>query len=261
MRLTTRFSAPQWICRGKLWTVSVNVYDGSQPLRPTAATYTLIDPAGVKVIDAQSAFSLEENGATYRIAADVTTSYTCGANWSEEWALTINGSVHTVYRDAVLVKAEIAPVITLQDLFDVDAILENVEGKLNQKGKTLQRPLDAAWDVIVLKLMEQDRFPWLVLNRWALKQAHTMLAMARAVMYDSERVMSQQEKMEKFELYMKLYKEAFSSVRLVIDEDQDGKNTALDSNSRTAPESEPSSGSRMVSIYSDRWNTGAGRVI
>ena len=169
--LVHRQTLPRMIERGVAQTLSFDVRDsaGSQQ---TATVATVALNAGSKVVLAATAATSLGPPASYSLLAATTTSEALSDTWQEVWALTIGSTVYTFRQAAYLVRHVLYPVITDTDLTDTDHVLAELRPTDITSYATFR---ESAFDKIQRMLIGKGRRPELVLDSWALFDAHVAL--------------------------------------------------------------------------------------
>jgi len=242
--LTVRYSQPRWISiKPSTQTIAIEYTDGNNSPTVTSAKYTLIDAAGVSILDEVSA-AVVQGSASITLANSTISTYLLGAQFTEEWDIVYNGETITFQRDVVLVKASIRSMVVLEDLYGEISRFRDIERALNVKGQSLQIHIDAAFDEIVGRLMGEDQYPWLAVNLYAIKTPHKYLAISKAMASDSVTVPN----MDKFQAsaaFYSRYNEEWKRMKLRLDSDGDGV---------IAADEEPlHAGALFINVPSNRW--------
>ena len=114
---TARIPFPEYLERGRDQLVKLEVYRAGSLQAPGSGTFSLFDPDGVAVVDAQ-AITVASSRAQYTIPASaIPTTTPVGEGWQEEWILTSPGGVtRTFRRYAAVVLRALFPVVTDADL-------------------------------------------------------------------------------------------------------------------------------------------------
>lgn len=156
---------PRWIVRGQAQTLTFPVYEGAALVAPSSGTFSLLGTDGTEL--ASGAVTVASSMATFALSA---LSADLGAGYLEVWTLVLSGVTHRMVRDAALVRRELYPVLNDQALTTVHP---NLRKRLLATGVTsYQAQRDEAWAQIVLRLMENGRYPYLILTPWSLRTAH-----------------------------------------------------------------------------------------
>lgn len=165
---TARIPFPSYIERNRDQVVSLSIHRDAALVAPASGTFTLFDAGGVAVVDAV-AVSVVTDVAQYAIpAASIPSTLTVGDGWQEEWALTFaDGVTRTFRRSAALVLRALYPVVTDADLMACYSDLDD----LRPNDLTSYQPfIDEAWRRVIGRLVAKGRFPFLILEPWALRE-------------------------------------------------------------------------------------------
>lgn len=220
-------TGPRLLERGKDNLVTCEVrYPAGDVVAPSAGTYTLFDPGGVVVVNA-AAVTITDRVATYTVpAALLPTSRLFEDRWQERWALTIAGVVYDFDRDAALVSRRIYPTLTDDMVVGGSALLRRIMAK---RGTTrFQAEREEAWTEILQWVMEQERWPSLILNQWVFQRPHKWLT--RRMIYANGRTDLPEGNFEDLASEAhNLAEKHLSEIRLVYDETGDGlRSDAID---------------------------------
>ena len=170
--ITSPFSTPDFIQRGKTTTLARSIYEDGVQVVPSSVALNLLDENSITVLDAVACAVAVSGGITYELPAVVTADRELSEYWLEEWVATMaDGEVVTIRRDAALVRRQLYPVVTEDDLLARHSDL----GKLLPAGVTTWATvLASAWAVIELELLSKGHRPNLVTNAWAFKLVHEL---------------------------------------------------------------------------------------
>ena len=171
--ITTRTPLPTMIPRGKALTLSLTLLDGVTGQTPSAGAWTLRDPGNTVVLTKAPTL-----GSTSTVTIDATDleGEAYGTGWVEEWVLTVAGvDLPPIRREAYLIRSELRPVITDQDLYDLHSDLESLLPD-DVDGYGAQR--DAAWYQILARLIAGENLPQTVVNSWSLRTVHIYWTLA-----------------------------------------------------------------------------------
>lgn len=219
---TARHSVPTWLERGRDNTVTLPVYRDGALVVPSAGTLSVYDAANVAIVDAQ-AVTVVDGVATYAIAAaTLPSTLALSDRWREEWTLTLDGVARVFVRGAGLVRSRLYPVVTDLDLTETHTELRQW---MADDSTSLQSYIDSAWASVQLRLIEQGRWPYLILSPYALREAHLCLSLARCFRdYASSAAGTGVGKYAELAAqYQEQYDQAFARLRLQYDADEDGQ--------------------------------------
>ena len=167
---TARISIPEYLERNRAQVVSLEVYRDGALAAPSSGTFTLFDAQGAEVVSA-AAVTVSGSIAQYSIpAATLPTTKAVGEGWLSEWALVMpDGITHTFRRSSALVLRALYPVITDLDLLALYTDLN----LLRPSGlSSFQGYIDEAWRQVLGRLISKGRFPYLIVDPWALREIH-----------------------------------------------------------------------------------------
>ena len=212
-----KHSLPDFIVRARTQIIECPVYSGSTLTAPASGTVTVYKGSGSKLVDAQSV-TITASIATYTLtAAALPTTLSLEDNWLIVWALTIGSEEHTFQRAAALVRRELHPAVTPDDL---SAIHQDASSLL-AAGQTLADFLDQAWDMIQRRLLAVGRRPYLILSDFALFDCHRHLA-AYLLFNDAASSVGDGKWADMAEHHLGRYEQEWARLKLTYDTDEDG---------------------------------------
>ena len=177
---TARFSSPDWIQRAITQTIECPVYRDGALVAPDgggASTVSVYDADGAAIVDEQSA-TITNSIATYSIADTVIpATLALSDRWRVVWSLSMASIGFTFTRSAGLVRRRLYPVVTDADLTRLHTELR---AWMAEDATSLQGYIDAAWDDISQRLIEDGRWPFLILSPSSLRAAHVALSLHMA---------------------------------------------------------------------------------
>lgn len=211
---------PDLIQRGEDQVLRARIERGGSIVSPSATELTVYDGSGEAVVDAVAVSNDTDGIPAYTLTAATTTSLELSAFWTERWDLTIDGSAYRFVRPAQLVLQRLYPAITESDLLGVHTELR--DWRANDQ-VDLQGYIDAAWDRIQLRLLQNGRRPSLVLSPGALFGVHLDLTLA-LIFRDYAASSSADGKYMALALdYQKRHDNGWGDLRFDYDIDEDGK--------------------------------------
>jgi hypothetical protein len=172
---TPRFPLPDIIQRGRDVVLECPVYSGVSLSEPDSGTCTVYDSSSGTV--ATGAVVVASDVATFSLPGATTGALELSAGWRVEWVLTMgDGAVYTFRNPAYLVYRELYPAMSDQDLtegryYDLSRYLPSGVG-------TFSEWRYAAWYEIQRRLMQDQRFPWLIMEPSALVDCHRELTLS-----------------------------------------------------------------------------------
>jgi len=140
-RYSARFEGVSLLERGKAQTVSVSIERSGSAPTITSATFSLMNPAGEALIDAQTA-TVAGGVVSYVLPDSTLTNEEYGLRWLVLFEAVIGGVSYSFYNDAAVCKTQIFPPITPTDLSDRHGDLSNL---LPTGVTSTQAYIDAAW--------------------------------------------------------------------------------------------------------------------
>ena len=172
-RYSARFEGVTLIERDAANVISVSIEREAVAPTITSATFSLIDPNGTAVIDAQTA-TIAGGVVSYTIGSTVLANEEYGQRWLVKFAATIAGAVYTYYNDAAVCLARLSPPITHDDITARHGDIANL---LPAGTTSTQAYIDAAWIEITGELYS-DAVPfWTMRTVSALRQPLILLAL------------------------------------------------------------------------------------
>jgi len=218
---SARIPFPDYLERARAQVVKLEVYRDGALVAPSSGTFTLSDAAGDAVIDA-AAVTVSASVAQYSIgAASLPTTKEVGEGWQEEWALVFSdGVTRTFRRSAALVLRALFPVVTDADLL---ACYSDLDDLRPADLTSYQQYIDESWRRVVGRLVSKGRFPYLILDPWALREIHLEWTLALVFADFGSSVGDGGRYIELAESHKKTAAAAWRSLTFLYDEDHDGK--------------------------------------
>ena len=218
VRYTHKHGIPDFVVRDRVNLIECPVYAGSTLTAPASGTVTIIKGSGAVLVDA-AAVSVVNSIATYTIAAaTLPDALALEGNWLIVWSLVLDGDTHTFQRPAALVRRELHPVVTPDDLIAI----HQEASSLLASGQALADFLDQAWDMVQRRLLAAGRRPYLVISDFALFDVHRHLA-AYLVFNDAASSVGDGRWAEVAEHHLGRYEQEWARLSLTYDMDEDGK--------------------------------------
>ncbi len=218
-----RIRIPEILERGRGQTTELMIYrDGAQVV-PTSATYSLIRPDNIYVIeDVVAAISGGGTLSYAHSAGQLGTSLNLGEGYIQEWSVTISGEVFEFRRMVSLVLKRLYPVITDLDLTSTYSDLEAIRPS---SLSSYQKYIDEAWFTIINRLRtESSGYEYLVLSPVSLRAPHLELTLFY-IFRDFHSSMGQTSGryLDLADMHRKSYKAAWDAVNWIYDETHDGR--------------------------------------
>jgi hypothetical protein len=225
---TARFRRSERYERARVNTFDCPIYRDGALVAPTqsGSTLTIYDAGGTAVVDAVGVTVAD---SIAEVAAPAQTSRAYEDGWVWEWSLVL-GSVTRVFRNTgALVRNDLAPPASDQDLFDVMSSLDP-SGSAPITSKTdFQGKRDVAWNQIWKRIEKDRRHPWRIVN--AAELLHSQVLLTLTLIFEDEASRLKPAFMELALHYRRLYEAEWSGVQLLYD---DGDTGQTDSDRRSA---------------------------
>ncbi len=210
---TARFELPHIIERGRDNRLTLSLYRDGAIVAPSAIdSVTLYNGAGESQAVATSAIVSSAAQADFSTAQLGPLTY--GDGYFIDWSLTMpDGVTHSYQNDAIIVFKRLVSTVSDIDLIDrLGSIDGSVRGSLTSAANH-QRKLDAAWNMIQLRMIERGRRPWLSISPSSLREVHICLTLALIMEDVSSRNNPAYE--ERAKSYRSQYEEAWARVNWV----------------------------------------------
>jgi hypothetical protein len=212
----------QTLERGRDNTLRVEVYDGGVAVPPASGTVSVYDGSNTAVVS-DAAVTAGGTGASYLVAAAVTSSLELGEGWRIEWTLTMaDSTVRLIRETAALVLCSLHPPAIGQDLFNRVSSLDPA-GSRPITAKTaaeFDRYLDEAWLAIERRLRRDGRRPWLVCSSADLFDLHVVTALT--LVFEDLATRLNPAHVEQARVYREELRELWATTRFAYDSDGDG---------------------------------------
>lgn len=219
-RLSPDLALPRLLERGQDEIVTLTVYRGASPVRPTSGTYTLTNESGETV--SSGAVSVDSAGvASYTVAGASTTSRDYSDRWLEEWALVIDGKTERIQCDAMNVRRKLYNVVTQDTLKKLHPQI--VAELLGPESPDFSAQIDEAFETFERDLIEKGNRPNLILSPWSARAC--VLALTLAILF-RDAVTNANGESDRFRdlasSYRKEYESRFPKLTYRVDESEDG---------------------------------------
>lgn len=172
---------PDVLRRERAATVAVRaVRDGKiAPITAAGSTFTLVDPAGDFVIDAQPITVNGDGIAEYAIeASELPAALPFSELYQERWDLVLpDGTTRTIRRECAVAPFLLYLPVSDSDLMDGE--YPNLVDELGEQGTTLQPFIDRAYRDVLEELWKRGRWPDLMLSTSAFVKPVRELALFR----------------------------------------------------------------------------------
>lgn len=216
-----RVRLPYAIERGRAHLLRCPIERSGTVVAPTSGTFSLVDPAGTAVIDAQTV-TITSSVAQYSVPAQPNSDY--GSGWLAVWKLTMpDDVVHTFSIGAALCIAGWFSVVTDSDVIRRSSALNpSGAGKITSL-TTFQDYIDDAGETLQRLLLEGGKRPWLILDGTELFEAH--LALTLALVYEDLSTRNFAQYGDTATRFRNQYRDAWSNVKLTYDPSCSGQVT------------------------------------
>jgi len=218
---TARFFGIEAIQRATTQTIECAVYRDGASVAVTSGTVTIKDSGGVDVV-AAGVVTVVGGVATYEItAATVPATMALSDRWTVRWDLVMpdRTQVYPFRREAALaLTGEIYPVITDLDMTTAHTELAQWASKYNAN---LQNYQDSAWKQVIMRLAENGKRQYLILNSTALYTVHLSLSLTHAFRDMATQTGTDGKYWKMAELYQADYEKAWDRLQLEYDTSED----------------------------------------
>ena len=216
---TYRQSGPDVLQRARANTVTLEVWRDGAKVAPTAATVSLVRPAGTYVVE-DAAASIVSSVATYTIGAvDLPATEPTGQLYQLRWTLTLDGLARTVSRACTVARFPMVLPVTDADLTAGE--YPDLVDQLGDYGTNLQTFLEAAKRDVLRELEQAGQWPDLITGPSDLFEPIRQSTYVKVFRFlfstnDSER----SERL--MELHRAEYQKVMKDLRARMDRDDDG---------------------------------------
>jgi hypothetical protein len=149
------------------------------PVTQTGSSFTLIDPGGTSVIDAQPVVVDSDGIASYSVSAlELPDTLTYSERYQERWILVLpDGTTRTIRRECAVAPFLVYLPVSDRDLMDGE--YPDLISLLGTSGTTLQPFIDRAYRDVLEELWKKGRWPDLMLSNSAFVKPIRELALYR----------------------------------------------------------------------------------
>lgn len=163
-----RQRAPTVLEVARARTVTLEAYRDGALAVPSAGTFTLLDPSGVVVVDAQAVAIVSSVASVALTALQVPDSLPLGEGYQERWSLTMPDAViYHVRRSAALARYALHP--PLSDVDILDGEYSRLDDEFGGTRASLQGLLDEAWLRLMERLFQSENWPYLMISSGSLR--------------------------------------------------------------------------------------------
>lgn len=219
-RVAPRFLLPFHLVRAQDNALLCPLYLDDALVAPSSGTCTVYD-ASNQVVSTGSV-SITASVATYTVdAADVPSTRNYQTGWRVEFELAVDGVTNLYRNRAHLVRSELHPVITDQDLYDIRSALDPArQASCIHSRQGFQDKRDAAWVRLMGMLARNGSLPHLIVDPLELREAHLMLTLA--LIYDDFSTTLNEAYAAEAERFHDRFRAEFGDLKLEYDLDGDG---------------------------------------
>ena len=218
-----RLRIPELLERAKGQTTELEIYrDGAQVV-PTLATYSLVRPDNIYIVEGGSPAISESGTLTYtHTSGQLPATLPLGEGYIQEWSVTISGEVFEFRRMTSMVLKRLYPVITDLDLTSTYSDLESIRPS---SLSSYQKYIDEAWYTLINRLRtESSGYEYLVLSPVALRASHLELSLFYIFRdFHSSLGQTNGRYLDLAEMHKKAYAVEWSSVNWIYDENHSGR--------------------------------------
>lgn len=219
---TARFLTPDYLVQGRDNAITCPLWRNGALVAPTQAgsTVSVYDAANNPIVNG-AAVTVTGSIATCTIPASVLPStLSRGMGWRVEWSLLVAGVV-TVYRNSAgLVKCELAPVVTDDDLYRRESALDPAGSAPVSTLTTYQDFIDEAWVTLHGRLVGKGNLPNRIMEPSALREPHMMLALH--LIFNDFRTRLNETWKEKADEYKVAWRDAYDGLAVEYDTTDSG---------------------------------------
>lgn len=175
--LAARFLLPTYLVREQENVVLCPVRRNGDLVTPTAGTGRVYNASGTLVHS--SALVVTNRVATLTVpAVDLPATTPYEERWRVEFQLTVDGEEHLFKNSALLVRSELRPVVTDQDLYRRQRALSTANKNKIHDLNDFQEFRDEAWLIIISRLSQKGSLTHLIAEPTSLREAHLNLSLS-----------------------------------------------------------------------------------
>lgn len=217
---TARQQLPDLIERGRDNTIQAPIYSAGALVAPSSGTVSVFDGSNTALVSA-AVVSIVSSVAQYTLTTAALADQSLSDGWRIEWSLVMpDGVTHSHRTDAALVRSAPHIPITDIDLFRISSALDPNGSAAITSSTDYQNYLDESWVQIQSRLIERGRRPWLIISSSALRESALYLTLA--LIYEDLATRLSDTYEQRADRYRQQYEAAWSRLRVVYDEDDDG---------------------------------------
>lgn len=215
-----RFLLPDYIVRAQDSALSCPVWLDGNLYPPASGTCTVYDPQDTVIQTGTVTITAQVPTFTL-LAANVPSTLQLQSGWRVEWALTWSTGTVNYQNKAHLVRSELHPVVTAEDLYRRQPALDPKGTAPISAEQDFQSYLDEAWVVLLARILGKGPLPFLIMEPTALRESHLTLTLS--LIYEAFSTRLNEAYMEHATMYRERYEAAFADLKFEYDSDQDGQ--------------------------------------
>lgn len=226
-QITARFLTAEYLVRDADNALSCPLWRSGALVAPTqsGSTVTIIDASATTIVDA-APVTVSASIARYTVPASVLpATLPLGMGWRVLWDLVVSGETPSPRRfgnSAGLVRSQLAPVITDEDLYRRRSALDPSGPAPVSTLTTYQDFIDEAWITIHGRLVNKGSLPHLIMEPTALREVHLLLTLARIYDDFKTRLTAEKWDREAKDMYQ-AYADAWNDLRFEYDSTDSGR--------------------------------------
>lgn len=217
-QFTFQVERPDFIERNRTQVVELKVFRNGALVAPSSGTFSLFDSNNDAVVDAVAVSVVGNVAQSTILAATLPETLDLNDGWREEWSLVLDGVTYPARRDASLVLRTLHIAITLQDL---ERRHNDLRDLLPDTDPFAQGYIEEAFTVIIGRIITRGNRPYLILEPWAIREAHILLTLSYAFT-DMQTTIGEGDYRQMALDRKKEFEEAWAMINFKYDFDQDG---------------------------------------
>jgi hypothetical protein len=172
-RPAARWPLPvEQIERGRDTVIRLRLYRNGAPVAVSSATVSVYDTSETALISAAAA-TITDGEASYTVLAATTSGLSLGTGWRVVWT---DDAGRTYDTPAALVRRVLYPTVTDVDVRRRWGYLDSGTRGAMTSAATWQPKIDDAWEQLQRRLLNQNKYPWRVLDPAAMHEPHLLLS-------------------------------------------------------------------------------------
>lgn len=175
---SARMPLPYFIVQGLDYSIECPLWRDGRLVRAVGGTVSIYDKAGRAVVD-RADVDVVDNVARYTVPGVMTRELQRGTGWRVEWSLeTDDGTQPIIVNEAALVRTELRPVITDEDIARRVSNLDLRRDRVAADRETWQPYIDEAWVQIQSRMLSSGVRPNTVISSSETREVHLLLTLA-----------------------------------------------------------------------------------